>query len=975
MRQENLNRMTNYHSEKYTSLQYIKPIILFVLLVVTSGIWAGPLQTVPRVTNFSKNDYHASNQNWNIAQDRNGILYFANNEGLLQYDGSTWQVHRLPNRMGLRSVTIGENNRIYTGSYEEFGYWESAADGTLVYHSLSKLLKNYKFTNDEIWRIIIDGHKAYFQSFDSYFVYDGQKVTSFHTPGTILFFLKAGNNIYTQGIGSGLFKLQNDLLKLVPQCSNFSKELIYSAIQLNSNTLLLGTASNGLYLYQIKENKFTRWKTEADDILTNGQINCGIITADSVLCFGTISKGIVALDRKGKILWHFRKDYSLNNNTVLYLFNDKQNNVWAALDKGIALIHRNSPFRFTMARADDIESVYTAVSFQNNIYLGSNQGVFQLDANNQQSRFSFVPGTQGQVWQLSVIDNQLICGHNEGTFRIEGDKVTRLSAVTGGTSIKSITANNQEYLIQGTYTALVVYKKDKSGNWVFSHKVKGFSHPVRYLEVDHLGYVWASHILKGLYRIKLNRDLTEVVETKSYGISDGLPGDFKINVFKISGRVVFCTGVKFFTYDDLKQQMVPYAGLNQKVGEFAAAHAIIPAGDQRYWLVTKGKFALIETDRDNVTLLDVVPFSFLNNALIDDNEYIAPIDENKYLFCLDNGLAIYDRKLKRKSNGFLPEIVFRQIRAISNKSSIYLPVSTSNQAKAKIPYTFRRIVFSFAYPEFSNRKVNFCTTLNGHKEEGQDTISTSVRTFTYLAPGQYVLDVSVHDETGKTLTSSKYYFEISPPFYASPAAYIFYLVVLGLTIYYSRRALTKHIEKKNREVRIEQMKLQQQRIERREQKIVHLKNEKLQAELVFKSKELASSTMAIIRKNDMLTQLRQELEFQKQKLGSQYPNKYYDRLVQLIDQNISSDDDWHIFQQNFDMIHENFFRNIKKRFPDLTSNDLKLCAYLHLNLSTKEIASLLNISIRGVEAARYRLRKKLSLTPEANLTEFFIAYK
>ncbi len=154
-----------------------------------------------------------------------------------------------------------------------------------------------------------------------------------------------------------------------------------------------------------------------------------------------------------------------------------------------------------------------------------------------------------------------------------------------------------------------------------------------------------------------------------------------------------------------------------------------------------------------------------------------------------------------------------------------------------------------------------------------------------------------------------------------------------------------------------------------------MKNEKLEAELRHKSRELASSTMAIIRKNEMLLQIKTEVEIQKKKLGSQYPNKYADHLIRMINENISSDDDWEIFQQNFDVIHENFFRHIKSKYPEMTTHDLKLCAFIRLNLSTKEIASLLNITVRGIEAARYRLRKKFGITAEQNLTEFLIELK
>ncbi len=82
--------------------------------------------------------------------------------------------------------------------------------------------------------------------------------------------------------------------------------------------------------------------------------------------------------------------------------------------------------------------------------------------------------------------------------------------------------------------------------------------------------------------------------------------------------------------------------------------------------------------------------------------------------------------------------------------------------------------------------------------------------------------------------------------------------------------------------------------------------------------------------------------------------------------------DWNLFENSFDEAHENYFRKLKEEYPDLTPNDLKLSAYLRMNMSSKEISSLLNITVRSVELRRYRLRKKLNMEHDKNLVEFFM---
>jgi DNA-binding CsgD family transcriptional regulator len=109
-------------------------------------------------------------------------------------------------------------------------------------------------------------------------------------------------------------------------------------------------------------------------------------------------------------------------------------------------------------------------------------------------------------------------------------------------------------------------------------------------------------------------------------------------------------------------------------------------------------------------------------------------------------------------------------------------------------------------------------------------------------------------------------------------------------------------------------------------------------------------------------------------MGNRYPKYHFEKLIKLIDRNISSENDWNIFETHFDQAHENFFRRLKEAYPDLTPSDLKLCAYLRLNLTSKEIAPLLNISLRGVEVRRYRLRKRLRMKTEENLINFLLTY-
>jgi len=132
--------------------------------------------------------------------------------------------------------------------------------------------------------------------------------------------------------------------------------------------------------------------------------------------------------------------------------------------------------------------------------------------------------------------------------------------------------------------------------------------------------------------------------------------------------------------------------------------------------------------------------------------------------------------------------------------------------------------------------------------------------------------------------------------------------------------------------------------------------------------------MAIIRKNEAFQKLKQEILITDNSIRSAEAHRHVKKIIKLIDSHINVDDDWQVFEIHFDRAHVDFFKRLKAEFSTLTPKDLRLCAYLKMNLSSKEIAPLLNISTRSVEVHRYRIRKKIGLNPDQSLAEFMINF-
>lgn len=928
----------------------------------------------PVVKQFSKNDYGASNQNWSVAQSQDGMMYFGNNEGLLQFDGAGWQIYRLPQNKIVRALYVDPKGRIFAGSFEEFGYFEKSSDGKLQYTSLSADMKKYDMQNDEIWTIFTYQNKIIFQSFTSFFEYDGKTVTGHRMPVTFLFFHPYKKDIFTHTTQFGFSKINVQIAKIEPlQLPGLSGQVINTLV-LPGGKAVLVTKSNGLFAYD--GQKAVPMKTDADAWLMKSEVNKALITRSGTIVLGSILQGIVALNANGKLLWSLNRNNVLQNNTVLGMCTDKDDNLWVALDKGIAYVQLNAKVKYLAAFQPSVGAVYDVLLLNNQFYLATNQGLYEADYNPDRKNISSMvlkSNIKGQVWSLEAVDQQILCGTNDATLKLFSAKADFMSPVQGGMCIRKGMIHGREVLVQGTYTSLCIYVRQGS-QWLFSHEVEGFVNPVRYLEIDYKGTIWATHLHQGMFAIQLSKDLKKAEKIEEFNTLDG-KNQSNMNVFQVNNRVVFTDHQQFYTYDDIRKVLIPYDKLNQGLGYFSSSYRVALFFSNYYWFIRDDAAALYEVKDDQLRLIDIVQYSLFKNQIVDNNQNIVPISENECLFTLENGLALYTLEDK-KSKGTAYNLMLREVMTSDARGEVFHHLNLMQTLNPRIRYSQNNVRFSVYCPDYTalnNLKYSF--KLEGLDQVWSEPVDNGTKLYSYLPAGSYTLHARVVTHMGEVLSELCYEFVVKPPFYWSLVAKILYFLLVVVSLLMFIQMMRRRYQRNHDEMQRQEEELRRHEIEKREQQIMALENEKLEGELTLKSKELAGSTMSLIKKNEFLLRLKEELAKQKTSLGTQYPNKYYDKLTKMIDENLSSEDDWLIFQSNFDRIHENFFRNLHRDFPELTSNDLRFCAYLRLNLSSKDIAHLMNISLKGVEVARYRIRKKIDLPSSKNLTEFMIEFK
>lgn len=923
------------------------------------GMFFGFSQEYPPIIKFTNATYNAGNQNWMIAQDAHHFIYFANNEGLLEYNGSTWRLYKSPNESILRSVKV-IGKRIYTGCYMDFGYWTRNTNGNLTYTSLTTKLKSKILDDEQFWNIISYDQWVVFQSLDQLYIYDTQRETFqiLKPDAKILKSFLTGNTIYYQTSDFNLYEIAQGKGKLIASAATLANNKIVNIYAQNTG-LLVHTQFNGFY--NLLGNTFVKFNTEADKEIANSSIYSSQQLKDGSFAVGTISNGVYILSPQGSVRFNLTQSKGLCNNTVLSLFEDMSNNLWVGLDNGINCINLNSPVRSYIDETGTLGTVYSAIVFNGNLYLGTNQGLF-FKPQNSNNRYQFVSGTKGQVWSLFVHDNTLFCGHDSGTFTIQ-EGTSKLIFSQSGTWKFAVVPFDKNKLLQGNYYGISVLEK-VNNQWQFKNRIQNFNYSARFFEFNAPKEIYVSHEYKGLFRLQVDPTLTKTLDIFTYSnptksknaglfrYNNGIYYAYKNGIFRLN------TQTKAFTKD-----LVLSEAFQNK--EYTSGKITVDVAG-KLWLFSKNYINYFSSNKINAQLKRTIlpiPSRLINPMLGFEN--ISQISSNEYLLGTTDGYYIFDNnalRLKSHKIALTDVSVGKQ-----NQASIDVPL----QAEGDFSHDDNNVSFNFTVPQY-NKYIftEYQYLLEGFQDDWSEWTTKSAINFRNLPPGDYVFKVRARITNSLSENTAIYRFTIAKPWYATNLALFFYLIA-GIFLFryinkqyrnYYMRQREKLIEENNRLLEIKELE--------NEQQLMKLRNEQLAQDVDAKSKELAVSTMSLLKKDELLALIKEDL---KKTTDEPNSSRSIKSLISTINRNIGEENTWKVFKEAFDTADKDFLKKVKEAHPSLTPNDLRLCAYLRLNLSSKEIAPLLNISVRSIEIKRYRLRKKMNLPHEKGLVEYILS--
>ena len=905
---------------------------LFFFFFIASQIQAQEL--LPFVENYSKSNYQGDNQIWNVVQGKDNAMYFANNHYLLRYDGVIWEKYTLPNKTIIRSIMI-EGDKIYSGSYKEFGYWYRK-EGKMHYVSITKKLRLFdEKDNEEIWKIFRFNGSIYFQSFNDVFIYDGKHIQKIRFPFLISYCFVVDKNLYVASVEKGVFKMNGSRIAN-PKRWNILKKSVVHAMEKYQNKTYIFTQKKGIFI--VENGGLKPWNNPLNETLKAATINVAKFIKNNKLVVGTGNKGVFIYDFKTDSYKNIDRNNVLMNNSILSIGLDKENDLWLGLDNGIAHVEVNSPISIFYDNSGILGSVYSVATTKKGFLIASNHGVFEFDS----GKFKMMPNTQGQAWNITKIDNKYIIGHNDGTFCYDNGTLVKINTISGGWNLSKSSINNTSF--QSTYSGILVY--DDISKPTEYKIIKDISKPIKYVAQNKKNEIFAADNYRGLYRVLYNDDY-QTTKVENVTQQSKIDNDFGVKIFEFRKEILFLINNSWYTYNSITNKLEENELFNSNFKDITDVVAI----DEDHFMVLQDGILYHIYANGNKFIWNIIQTKYYKGKLINDNLRIFKT-QNHYLLNLDDGFISLQLKYENRQN---PNV---KIEAFNNGNLL------SSDSKIKYNTELKVNVISGIY---GANKPNLFYKINKNKEF--IPISDGLIVLNNLSSGYHSVMVYKHDGANYDKVSS-FDFKVAEPWYFSFWMILLYLLLIGtvLFLYYKWNKL-RYIEKLK--LQAEELKHQREILEmelKAENELNMQEYEKhiLELELQTKSSEVAGKSLSIAKQSEMIENIQNILDSEKDF------NKLKSEIKKAIKINEVNKHEWETFETNLNQIHNEFIINLSKKFPNLTPKDIKLCIYLKMNLSSKEIAPLMNISFRGVELHRYRLRKKLNLSQEENLSKFLL---
>lgn len=750
--------------------------VLLLLPIVLLAQTAGK----PLVRHFAGKEFSGHPQTWAILTDNNGLMYFGNQEGIIEYDGQTWRTIRIPNHSTVRAMCIDKNQKIFVGAIGEFGYLKQNKIGALEYISLSDKLDTTISKFADVWNVVSHDNSVFFLT-DNYLYRHFNDTTIVIKPnGKYLYSLFSDTkNLFLHDFNFGITIYNGNTFNIMPGSQALADKGLHSIWETRQKGLfLVGLRNSGLFLLDTIKQDIKPLNNNLNINLQQNKLYYATLLSNNNIAIATINSGLIITDSAGNIIETINKNKGLKSQTVYYLLEHNQQ-LWAGTDNGISIIDYKSPIRYWDETDGVTGNINDIIVFNNNIYFATSTGVYCLLANDNYKKAVNVSGISGQAWDITTFkasngNNHLLIGASEGLFIINELKA-KLIYKSSAIFKVSCSKQNPNHIYIGTNNSLSLLKLNNNLTINHSKIILQTDRDVREIFEDTLQNIWLGVNYTGIYKIQ---NALQINNTKPsitrYGHEKGF--DFERNnlIFTLGNDIVFASEKGFYTYLPTTDTFVTYTKATNWLNGYKPDGLIqIVQNKNEYWIDVLSR--VIELNENY--FFDTVTTIPLRN-ITTNSQYI----DNNGNYYIGSNSAIY--KINKVTQ--LPPItpfntLIREV-SICHDSILYNGHGVSTNKV--ISYKNKLLRFIYTATDYQNpEKLLYSYKLVGYDNNWSEWTDETRKEYTNLYEGDYLFMVRAKNSLGVIGKSGSFSFTVSAPVYRKWYAFLAYLLSAFIIVY------------------------------------------------------------------------------------------------------------------------------------------------------------------------------------------------
>ena len=762
---------------------------------------------------YTPQEYGQDTQNWAVAQDDRGLLYVANNDGVLQYDGERWRL--IPTRTGTIVRSLATDSLVYVGAKGDFGVLRPDSNGTLRYRSLHEHVPSSAQDFNDVWSThTLDGN-AYFQSSEYLFRWDGRDIDVWTTSGGFHTSFAVRGNLYVRDRERGLLRMQKDSLELAPGGSVFSDASIRMMAPHTDDAILIATEKQGLYLLDDQELQEYRLPPTSGlpSFLDEQDLYHGCALPGDRYALATLGGGTAIIDARGHILRLLDETTGLPDGVVNYVFTGREGELWMALNNDG--VYRTSLTTSTTLfdERNGLRGIIRSLERHGGrMYAATGRGLYRLEGGGSvvgtdPAQFRRQPGLP-LVWDLTSLEEDLIAATEKGVFV----SASNPRQVTGQQAYILAETPDSQSVYAGTRTGITRLYQTNSG-WQ-SHTVGDLRAEIRSLTVAPDSTLWAGTVDGRVVHLSLSSD-GRAARVQSYGPEAGLPEGYKSPVV-VDGRPAVRSSRGLYHLDNPEAppaswSFSPSTTLPENDGvDTLAVKAFLSNNQGPLWAALGNRLYTGQRTRGGrYTWSEIEPLRFPKAEGV---HLYAEADSTLWLGT-GKRLIRYVPARDAQTEAQAPfEALVRQVTILPRGTVVYggAPPSAQSHPSVTLPYSANSLRIDVAATRLDRVTApQYQYKLDGHQSSWTAWTGRPHVTFSNLWEGTYTFRVRAEGEAGRLSDVGRLTLHIRPPWYRSLWAYLLYGVgAVGLLLAFRHYY---RINQERREAQKQALKLEKER--------------------------------------------------------------------------------------------------------------------------------------------------------------------